>query len=100
MADGRLAFQPLNDLARGEMVADEAETALGVEMMAVEADNAGGFLAAMLESVEAEGRERRSVGMAENAEHATFLMQAVLFEPGQALMAIVKVVRHVRPRLP
>ena len=60
------------------------DAALGMEMVAVEADDAGGFLAAMLERVEAERGERRGVGMVEDAEHAAFLVQAVLFEPGQA----------------
>ena len=48
MADGRVALQPVDHLARGEVIADEAETPLGVEMVTVEADDAGSFLAAML----------------------------------------------------
>ena len=72
---------------------------LGVEVSAVEADDAGRLLAAMLERMQAERREGRSVGMAENAEHAAFLMQAVLVEPGQDSFS-VNVVGHARPRLP
>ena len=67
---------------------------------AVEADDAGGFLAAMLERVQAERGQGRGIGVAEDAEHAAFLMQAVLFEPGQALIVSVNVVGHARPRLP
>ena len=82
------------------MVADQADTAFGVEMVAVEADDAGGFLAAMLEGVEAERGQRRGVGMVEDAEDAALLMQAVLFEPSQALIVSLKGVGHARPRLP
>ena len=56
MADGHVALEPLDHLARGEMIADEAEAALGMEMIAVEADDARGFLAAVLERVQARAR--------------------------------------------
>ncbi len=59
------------------MVADQAEAALGVEPRAVERDDAGRFLAAMLEGVEAERRDGGGVGMAENAEDAAFFAQAI-----------------------
>ena len=58
---------------RAEGVADEAEPALGMEALAVEDDDAGGFLAAMLERVQAERGDGGGVGMAEDAEHAAFL---------------------------
>ena len=77
MADRRGAGQPVDHLAAGEGVADEAEAALGMEALAVEGDDAGGFLAAMLERVQAERGDRRRVGMAEDAEDAAFLAQAV-----------------------
>ena len=80
------------------MVADQAEAPLGVEMGAVETDDASGLLAAMLEGMQAKRRERCSVRMAENTEHAAFLVQAVLAEPSQGL--IVNVVGHARPRFP
>ena len=64
----------------GEMVADEAELALGVELAAVEADDARRFLAAMLQRVEAERRERRGVGVAQNAEHPALFAQGVAVE--------------------
>ena len=66
----------------------------------VEGDDAGSFLAAMLQSVEAQRGERRGIRVAEDAEHAAFLMQAVLFEPGQGLIVSLKGVGHARPRLP
>ncbi len=89
MADGGVAGQPVHHLLAGEVVADEAETALGVKVLAVEADDARRFLAAMLECMEAESRQRGGVGMAEDAEHAAFLAQPVAVklvvadEPGQ-----------------
>ena len=48
---------------------------------AVEADDAGRFLAAMLERMQSERRQRRGIGMVEDAEDAALLVQPVLFEP-------------------
>ena len=61
----------------GEMVADEAKLAFRVELAAIEADDARRLLAAMLERVEAERRERRGVGVAQNAEHPALFAQGV-----------------------
>ena len=83
MADGHVAFQALDHRPRGEMVADEADAALGMEVVAVEADDAGRFLAAMLEGMQPERGQRRRVGMVEDAEDAALLVQPVLFEPAQ-----------------
>ena len=82
MADRRHAGQAVDDLALGKVVADEAEPALGMEPVAVEGDDAGGFLAAMLERMQAERGDGGGIGMAENAEHAAFLAQAVGIELG------------------
>ena len=62
------------------MLADKAESAFGIESVAVEADDARRLLAAMLQGVEAERRDRGGGGMAENAENAAFLTQPVGFE--------------------
>ena len=80
MADGRAARQALDGRARRRSVADEAEPALGMEALAVEGDDAGGFLAAMLQGVQAERGDRGGVGMAEDAEDAAFLAQPVAVE--------------------
>ena len=77
MADRGGAGQAVDHLAAGEVVADEAHAALGVEALAVEGDDAGGLLAAVLERVQAERRDGGGVGMAEDAEHAAFLAQPV-----------------------
>ena len=58
-------------------VADQADAALGMEALAVVGDDAGGFLAAMLQGVEAERGDGGGVGMAEDAEDAAFLAQTV-----------------------
>ena len=73
MADGHNAGQALDHLAAGESIADEAEPAFGVKAAAVEGDDAGGLLAAMLKGVESERGDGGSFGVAENAEHAAFL---------------------------
>ena len=80
VADRRGARQPLDRRGAGEMVADQPEPALGMEALAVEGDDAGRLLAAMLQSVQAERGDRRGVGMAEDAEHAAFFAQAVALE--------------------
>ena len=77
MADRGGAGQAVDHLAAGEVVADEAHAALGMEALAVEGDDAGGFLAAVLERVQAERGDGGGVGMAEDAEHAAFLAQPV-----------------------
>ena len=73
MADRDVAGQPLDHLAAGEGIADEAEAALGMETAAVEGDDAGGFLAAMLEGVQSQCGDRGGLGVAEDAEHTAFL---------------------------
>ena len=75
-----VAGQALDRRWLGEGVADEAHAALGVEALAVEGDDAGRFLAAMLQGVQAERGDRGGVGMAEDAEDAAFLAQAVAVE--------------------
>ena len=72
MADGRGAGQAVDHVSAGKGVADQAEAALGVETLAVEGDDAGGFLAAVLQRVQAERGDGGGVGMAEDAEHAAF----------------------------
>src|SRR5664280_2614567 len=75
--DRRGAGQAVDHFPPRERVADQAEAAFGMETLAVETDDAGGFLAAMLERVQAERGDGGGVGMAENAEHAAFFAQPV-----------------------
>ena len=55
------------------MIADQPLAALGMEPRAVEGDDAGRFLAAVLERMQPERDNRRGVGVVENAEHAALL---------------------------
>jgi len=57
---------------------DFAHGAMELEFRAVARDDAGGFLAAMLQSVEAEVGEIRGFGMAEDAEHATVVVEMIV----------------------
>ena len=80
MADGGRARKPVDDGGAGEVVADQALAALRMESLAVEGDDARRLLPAMLQGVQAERDDRGRVGMAENAEDAAFLAQAVRVE--------------------
>ncbi len=52
--------------------------ALGVELLAVVADDAGRFLAAMLEGVEAQRSYRRSFRVPKNTEDSAFLTEFIV----------------------
>ena len=78
VAERDVALEAADHVGLVEVVADEAEAALGVEVGAVVGDDAGGLLAAMLQGVQAERGERRGVLVAEDAEHAALLAQAVV----------------------
>ena len=80
MADRHGAGQAVDDLAAREGVADKAETALGMEAVAVEADDAGRLLAAVLQGVQAERRDGGGVGVPVDAEYAAFFAQPVAVE--------------------
>ena len=77
MADRGGAGQAVDHLAAGEVVADETKPAFRVEALAVVGDDAGGFLAAVLERVQAERGDGGGVGMVEDAEDAALLAQAI-----------------------
>ena len=72
MADRGIAGQPLDHFAAGKGVADQAEPAFAVETGAIEGDDAGGFLAAMLQGVQSERRDGGGFRVAEDTEHAAF----------------------------
>src|SRR4029077_4016753 len=54
MADRHRTRQPGDDLLRAEIVADEAGAPMRAELLAVIGDDAGGFLAAVLQGVQPE----------------------------------------------
>jgi hypothetical protein len=78
MPDGHMSVQRLDHRFRAEVVGDMAETAMGMEMFPITGHYAGRFLTSVLQGVQAEGRVRGGVGMAENAEYAAFFMQAIV----------------------
>ncbi len=78
VAEGDATLQAGDHVSLVEVVADEAEAALLVEARAVIGDDAAAFLAAMLERVQAERRQRGRILVAEDAEHAAFLAQPVV----------------------
>ena len=77
MADRRPSRQAVDGRGVGEVIADQPLAALRVEPHAVESDDAGGLLAAMLQRVQAKRGDRGGVGMIEDAEDAAFLAQPV-----------------------
>ncbi len=76
------------------MVADKADPALGMEMRAVEGDDAGGFLAAMLEGVEPERGQRRGVRVVVDAEDPALLVQPVFGKPAQVGIVDLNLLSH------
>ena len=77
MADCRSARQAVNHLAASEGIADETKSALGMKSLAIEGNDAGRFLPAMLKGMQAERCYGGGVRMTKNAEYATFLAQAI-----------------------
>ena len=78
MADRRPPRQAVDGRAAREVIADQPLPALRVEPDAVESDDSGGFLAAMLQRVQPERNDRRGVGVIEDAKDAALLAQPVL----------------------
>jgi hypothetical protein len=72
MADGGVAGQPVDDLAARKSIADKSKAPLGMKPLAVKGNDAGCFLAAMLQRVQTERGDGGRIGMAENAEYAAF----------------------------
>ncbi|MCY1500010.1 hypothetical protein D9M68_340470 [compost metagenome] len=80
VADGHEAGELCQRRRVGVVVADEAHALFGAELLAVEGDDAGGFLAAMLERMQAERRQRRRVRVPQYAEDAALFVQFIAFE--------------------
>ncbi len=62
------------------MVADKAHALFRAELLAVEGDDTGGLLAAMLERVQAERRQRRGIRVPQDAEHAALFVQGIAID--------------------
>ena len=80
VADGARAWQLGHDPGVREVLADQAEAAMGVEAATVVGDDTRRFLAAVLQSVQAEGGDGGGVGTVPDAEYATFFMRLVVVD--------------------
>ena len=78
VADGHGARQPGDDVGRTEIVADVPQRPVIVEVLAVETDDPHRLLPPVLEGVQPQRRVGGGVGVAEDAEYAAFLVQAVV----------------------
>ena len=80
VADRGTPRQAVDGRGLGEVIADQPLAALRMEPGAVESDDAGGLLAAMLQRMQPERDDRGGIGVIENAEDAALLAQPVLAE--------------------
>ncbi len=81
MAYGARALQGGDHAGVVEYLADQTQALFGMVALAVVADDAGGFLAAVLQGVQAEGREGGGVRRVPHAKHAAFFVRLVVVEP-------------------
>jgi hypothetical protein len=72
MADSVGAGQAIDHLFAGERVSDETEPTFGMKALAIEGDDAGSFLAAMLKGVKTKCRDGGGFRVTIDAEHAAF----------------------------
>ena len=82
VTDGEIAGKRIQD-SRGEDFFDFTHGAVEIELASVAGDDAGGFLAAMLEGVESEVGELGGLFVAEHAEDATVVVEVIVFENGE-----------------
>jgi hypothetical protein len=67
-----------------------------MEALAVEGNNPGGFLPAVLERVQAKRGNRGCIRMTENAEYAAFLAQAVAVSFQVQVSHVLRLFLHYR----
>ena len=80
VADGGMAGERSDVGPVREDLGDEAKIAVDMELRPVEGDDAGGFLASMLQGMKAEDRVGRRVLGSEDAEDTALLVQLVIVE--------------------
>ncbi len=88
VADRRVALQRGDDRLLAEDVADQSGRAVIVEVAAVVGDDAGGFLAAVLQGMKAEGGVGGGIGSAVDAEQRTLFMKLVELVDGSFRRAL------------
>ncbi len=80
VADGHEARELRESCGVGVVIADETHALFGAELLAVEGDDTCSFLAAMLERMQAERRQRRGIRVPEDAEHAALFVQGIAID--------------------
>jgi hypothetical protein len=78
MTDCHRPAQVIDDRLRIEVVANKTKPPLGMELAAVEGDDACRLLAAMLKGVETKRRESRGIRVIENAEYSALFVQSIV----------------------
>ncbi len=78
MADSGMAGQKIDDGRIAERAVNKAKRLFAVKMLAVETDDAAGFLASVLQGMQPERRKRRRVVMAVHAKDAAFVVELVV----------------------
>ena len=79
VADGAIALQSFDFALIAEHLGEQAESAMTDEMTVIVGDDAGAFLTAMLQRVQAEIGKSGGVRVAPHAEDATFLVNVFEF---------------------
>jgi hypothetical protein len=77
VADGSLSDK-LRQHIRLKNVLDHAHTPVDVEIDGVAGSDPGGFLAAVLQRIEAQISEFRGLLMTEDAEHSAFVVEMII----------------------
>jgi hypothetical protein len=62
------------------VIPNQPHTLFLVELAAIERDDTGRFLAAVLQGMQTQRRQCRGIGVPQNAKHAAFFMQRVAVE--------------------
>jgi hypothetical protein len=73
-----MALEPADHVCLVEIVADKAKATFGVKVGAIECDDAGSLLTAVLQGVEAKRGQGRSFLVAENTENTALLAKAIV----------------------
>src|SRR5690606_21698021 len=78
VADRTVPGQAVKHRLFGEGVADQADMTLHMKLCSIIRDNAGSFLTAMLQSVQAERYDGGRILPAKDAEHAAFVVKVII----------------------
>src|SRR3954462_7426525 len=62
------------------MVHHQSHALIGIELPSIETDDPGSLLAAVLQGMQAQRRQRRGIAVPQNAKHAALFMQRVVID--------------------